>query len=93
MWMYSGPSCTDHPFFTELDSMKINTWIWGILAHGADQNFGSDLVPLREGVDSPSMSLFELTSVCLYQFLLLNTYTFLCRILGTCTSPHGGHPT
>jgi hypothetical protein len=33
--------------------MEINSQIEGVLAHGADQNFGSSLVPLREGVDNP----------------------------------------
>jgi hypothetical protein len=25
LWMYSGPSCLDLPFFVELDGTKINT--------------------------------------------------------------------
>jgi hypothetical protein len=36
MWMYSGPSCPDHPFSSELDDKEINTRIRGVLAHGAD---------------------------------------------------------
>jgi hypothetical protein len=62
----------------------------GALAHRADQNFCSGSVPLREGVDSPWVSLLELTSACLCQFLLLNAYTFLCRIFGTHAMTHGG---
>jgi hypothetical protein len=83
IWMYPGPSFPDRPFSAELDGMKVNTWIWGggVLAHGAEQNFGSDPVPLGEGVNNPWVSLLELTSVCLCQFLLLNAYTFLCMIL------------
>jgi hypothetical protein len=53
MWIYLGPSCPDHPFSTELDGTEINTWIQGVLAHGADQNFGSSPVLLGEGVDNP----------------------------------------
>jgi hypothetical protein len=64
----------------------------GVLAHGADLNFGSGPVFLREGVNSSSVSLLELTSVCLCPFLLLNAYAFLCRILGTRALPHGGSP-
>jgi hypothetical protein len=53
MWMYQGTSCPNRPFFTELSDTKINTWIRGVLAHGADLNLGSRPIPLREGVDSP----------------------------------------
>jgi hypothetical protein len=63
MWMYPGPSCLDRPFSAELDNTEINTQIRGVLPHGADQNFGSGPVPIREGVDSPSVSLLELTSI------------------------------
>jgi hypothetical protein len=53
MWLYPGPSCPDRPFSEELNDMEINTRIRGILAHGADLNFGLGPIPLREGVDSP----------------------------------------
>jgi hypothetical protein len=43
---------------------------------GADQNFGTSPVP----------------SFSLYQFLLLNACTYLCRMLGTRTAPRGGSP-
>jgi hypothetical protein len=45
--------------------MKINTRIQGVLAHGADQFFGSDRVPLREGVVIPWVNLLKLTFVFL----------------------------
>jgi hypothetical protein len=38
------------------------------------------------------VSLLKLTSVCLCQFLLLNTCAFLCRVLGTRTAPRGESP-
>jgi hypothetical protein len=55
MWMYPEPSYPDRPFSTELNNTEINTRIRGgrVLAHGADPNFGSDPIPLREGVVSP----------------------------------------
>jgi hypothetical protein len=83
IWMYPGPSCPDRPFSIELNDMEINTWIRGVLTHGADQNFGFGLVPLREWVLSPCVSLLKLTFVCLYQFQFLSTYAFLHRILDT----------
>jgi hypothetical protein len=48
IWIYPRPSCLDHPFSTELGNTDINTRIRGVLPHGADQSFGSGLVPLRE---------------------------------------------
>jgi hypothetical protein len=48
--MYPGPSCLDRPFSLELEDTEINTQIRGVLAHGADLNFGSGPIPLREGV-------------------------------------------
>jgi hypothetical protein len=56
MWMYLGQRC---------DDMKINTRIQGVLAHGADQFFGSDRDPLREGVVIPWVNLLKLTFVFL----------------------------
>jgi hypothetical protein len=53
MWMYPRPSCSDHPFSAELGDAEINTQIQGVLAHGADLNFGSGSIPLRQGVDKP----------------------------------------
>jgi hypothetical protein len=69
MWMFPGPSCPDCPFFAELDGVEVNTRILGVLAHGDDLIFSFDLVPLREGADSPWVSLLELTFFCLCQFL------------------------
>jgi hypothetical protein len=88
--MYPRPRCPDRPFSTKLYGMEINTEIHGVPALGVGQNLGSSLIPLREGVHNPWVSLLELTSICLCQFLLPNTYAFLCRILGTRTAPHGG---
>jgi hypothetical protein len=90
MWMYLGPSCPDHPFSVELDDVEINTWIQGFLPHGADQNSGTGLVPLREGVNIPWVSLLKLTFDFLCQFLLLNAYAFLCRIFGIRAAHHMG---
>jgi hypothetical protein len=53
MRIYPGPNCPDHPFSARLGNMEINTQIRGVLAHGADQNFGSSLVPLRKWVYNP----------------------------------------
>jgi hypothetical protein len=53
MWMYSRPSCPDHPFSTEMGDTEISIQIQGVIAHGADLNIGSGPVPLREGVDNP----------------------------------------
>jgi hypothetical protein len=94
MRMYPGSSCPDRLFSVELDDTEINTQIpRGVLAHAVDQNIGSGPVPLRERVNIPWVSLLELTFVCLCQFLLLKAYAFLCRILGTCAAPRGGHLT
>jgi hypothetical protein len=92
MWMYLGPSCPDCPFSLELDDTEINTLIQGVHARGADMNVVSSLAFLRERVNSSLVSLFELTSVCLCQFLLLSAYALLCRVLGTCVAPHMGSP-
>jgi hypothetical protein len=92
MWMYLGPSCPDRPFSAELGDTKISTQIWGVLAHGADLNFGSNPAPLREGVDNPWVSLLEFTFIYLYQFLLLNAHAFLHTVLGMHAAPYGGSP-
>jgi hypothetical protein len=63
IWMYPGLSCPGHPFSVELDDMEINTQIRGGPCSLADQNFGSGLVFLREGVVSPWESLLELTFI------------------------------
>jgi hypothetical protein len=52
MWMYPGSSCLNYPFFVELGDIEINTRIRGVLAHGADLNYGSGPVPLMEWVKS-----------------------------------------
>jgi hypothetical protein len=134
--MYSGPSCPDHPFFTELMSTShgppvdlcqtprsatplvrndyvcirgqvvlivpsSQSWaMWrstpgsgGVLAHGADLNFGSGPIPSREGFDSPWASPLKFTFVYLYQYLILNARMFLRRVSGIHAAPHGGHLT
>jgi hypothetical protein len=35
MWMYPGPSCSNHSFSIELDNAEINTRVQRILALGA----------------------------------------------------------
>jgi hypothetical protein len=93
MCIYPGPSCLDRPFSAELGDMEINTQIWRVLAHGADLNFGSGPVPIREGVDKPWVSPLELTFIYLCQFLLLNACAFLRRVSGTHVVPRRGHLT
>jgi hypothetical protein len=92
MWMYPGPSYLDHPFSIELDDTEINSRMRGVFAHGADLNFGSGPVPLREGVDSPWVSPLGLAFGYLCQSLFLNVRVFLRRILGTLVAPHRGSP-
>jgi hypothetical protein len=92
MWMYPGPCCPDHPFSIELDDTEINTWIRGVLAHGADLNLGSSLIHLRERVDNPWVSPLGLSFGCLCQFLLLTICMFLCRVMSTLTAPLEGSP-
>jgi hypothetical protein len=75
MGMYTRPSCPDHPFDKELENTGVNTRIRGVLAHGVDHSFGSIPVPLREGVDSPWVSLLELTFFCLCKFLFFSMHT------------------
>jgi hypothetical protein len=88
MWMYPGPSYPDHPFSVELDGTEVNTQIQGIVAHGADPIFGSSPIPLREGVNSPWLSLLELTFICLCQFLFFQRIHVLMQDLGyTCSAP------
>jgi hypothetical protein len=74
MCMYSGPSCPDRPFFVELGSVEINNRIQGVLAHGADLNFGSGSVPLWEGFDNPWVNPLDFTFIYLYQYLILNAH-------------------
>jgi hypothetical protein len=71
MQMCLGPSCPNRSFSTELDDVEINAQILGVLVHGANQNSCPSLIPLGEGVISPWMSLLDLISIQLSQFLLL----------------------
>jgi hypothetical protein len=84
----SRPSCPNHPISTELGDTEINTQIQGVHANGADQNFGIGRVPLKEVVDRPWVSLLDLTFVCFCQYLFLNAYVFLRKVLGTRATPH-----
>jgi hypothetical protein len=90
MWMYPGPCCTDRPFSEELGNTEINTQVRGVLAHGANLNLGSGLVPLREGIDSPWVSLVGLTFGYLCHLLFLSVCMFLCKISSMLTVPLGG---
>jgi hypothetical protein len=92
IWMYPGSSYPDRPFFVELGDTEINTQIRGVLAHRADQNFGSGPVPLWEGGESSWVSSLELTFIYLCQFLLLNACTFFRRISSMHTAPCRGSP-
>jgi hypothetical protein len=80
MWMYPEPSCPDHPISMELGDTKINTQIQGVPPHGADLNFDSGKVPLREGVESPWVSPLKLILIYLYQFLLLKRRAFFLAL-------------
>jgi hypothetical protein len=95
IWMCPGPSYPDRPFSGELGDMEINSQIREVLAHGANLNFGSSLVPLREGIKSPWVSLLELILVYLCQFLLLKRRAFfLCAGSQVCIQcPMGSHLT
>jgi hypothetical protein len=92
MWTHPGPSGPDYPFFTELGDMEINTRIRGVLVSRANLNLGSGLVPLRERVDNPWVSLLALAFSYLCQSPFLNVGVFLCRVSGTLIAPHEGSP-
>jgi hypothetical protein len=68
MWMYPGPSCSNHPFSEELGDMMINTQIHRVHAYGVVLSLGTGPAPLREGVDSPWVSLLGPTFSYLCQF-------------------------
>jgi hypothetical protein len=57
MWLYSGPSCPDSPFFVELGKAEINTCVHKVLSHRANLNPGAGPAPLMERVDSTRVSL------------------------------------
>jgi hypothetical protein len=91
-WMYSGPSCLDHPFSEELGDTEINTQIRMVLAHGAILNLGTGPSSLREGVDSTWVSLLGHTLGYLCQFQFLSVFVFMRRVLGAFAAPRGGSP-
>jgi hypothetical protein len=90
MWMNLGPSCLDHPFSAELGDTEINTRIQGVLSHWANLNLSSGPVTLREGVDSPWVSLLGLAFGYLCLSLFLNVHMFLRRISGVLAAFRGG---
>jgi hypothetical protein len=90
MWMNLGPSCLDHPFSAELGDTEINTRIQGVLAHWANLNLSSGPVTLREGVDSPWVSLLGLAFGYLCLSMFLNVHMFLHRISGVLAAFRGG---
>jgi hypothetical protein len=90
MWMYSGPSCPDRPFSEELGDTEINTWVHGVLDHGAVLNLGTSPISLREGVDSPWVSPLGPTFGYLYQFWFVSIHVFLHRVSGVFVVPHKG---
>jgi hypothetical protein len=63
------------------------------LAPGANLSLGSGLVPLREWVDSPWVSLLGLAFSYLCQPQFLDVSMFLRMVLGTLVACHGGHLT
>jgi hypothetical protein len=89
MWIYPGPSCPDSPFSEKLGGMEINTWVPGVLAHGAILNVGTGPVPLREGVDNPWVSSLKPTFSYLCRFWFLNVCVFLRMVLGMFVALHG----
>jgi hypothetical protein len=93
MWLYSGPSCSDHFFSIELDNLKIDTQIRRILTLGAHQNSGPSPVPLREGSHRP---LGESARACYHLMVsisaFLNAYHIYMQGLGCVRSDRqGGH--
>jgi hypothetical protein len=52
-----GAKLSRLPFSMELGNTGINTRLRGVLASGVDQNFCPGLIPLRERIDNPWVSL------------------------------------
>jgi hypothetical protein len=90
--MYLGPSCPDCPFSAELGDMDINTWIRGVLDHGADLNLDSSPIPFRGRVDNPWVSSLGFLFGFICRFMFLTECVFLLRASGALTVPHGGSP-
>jgi hypothetical protein len=87
--MHPGPSCPSCPFSTESGNTEINTQIRGVLAHRADPNLGSSLVPLRERVDNPWVSLLGLALSYLCQSLFLNVCIPVQGLVHARSTPRG----
>jgi hypothetical protein len=62
IWMYLGPSCSDHSFSAELNNVEIETLVQRILTLEAHRNSSPSPIPLREGVASPWVSPLKLAS-------------------------------
>jgi hypothetical protein len=69
--------------------MEINTQIRGVLAHRADLNLGSGLVPPRERVDIPWVSLLGLALSYLCQSLFLNVCIPVQGLVHAHSTPRG----
>jgi hypothetical protein len=72
MWLYSQPSCPDHPLSEKMGEAEINTQIHRDLAHEADLNPGASPTPLREGVDNTRVSPFA--------FIIGNLRKLVCSL-------------
>jgi hypothetical protein len=92
LWLYSGPSCPDCPFFEELCDAETNTQIHMVLDHRANLNPEAGPVPLREGVDSTRVSPFGSFFWLFVQFHPLTALVLLLMVLGMLTVHHGGSP-
>jgi hypothetical protein len=58
MWLYSGPSFLDRPFFEELGEAEIKTQVYKVLAYGANPNPRAGPSLFREGIGSSRVSPF-----------------------------------
>jgi hypothetical protein len=62
MLRYPGPGYPDCSFSAELMDMEVEAWVQKLLALGVRQPSTPGPASLREGVDSPWVSLFELAA-------------------------------
>jgi hypothetical protein len=92
LWLYSGPSCPDCPFFEELCDAEINTQIHMVLDHRADLNPEAGPVPLREGVDSTRVSPFGSFFLVVCAISSSHYSRVVAHGLGYLTVHHGGSP-
>jgi hypothetical protein len=73
----SRAKLTQLPFSVELGNTRINTQIQGVLASRIHPNFGPGLIPYRERVDSPWVSLLGLAFSYLCQSPFPNVSTLV----------------